>query len=609
MYKRTIWILVSLLMAVTLIIASCDTKTEEKSVEEDDEGKVVITETEVHLDGEKVEEEGVTVPTDEPQYGGTLTVPLTGDILYFTSLGYPMEGWTFHITNQMLLDGDWSRGPAGTGEFTWYKGSYGDWNSVTGRLAESWDIPEVGTIIFNIRHGVHFYMDPDNEASVFVGGREFTGEDVSVCLNLLKDVPGSAPFFSPFREAQITALDKWTVEVKLPPALFDEVRTTMMYCPLFAPELAESEYNMADWENNVGTGAFILKDYTPSSSAYLVKNPDYWETDPCGPGEGNQLPYIDAIRMMIISDQSTRTAGFRTGKIDIYHGMNREDIEIVWNSNPEVSYVSVENSAFNCIGMRQDKEELPYSDIRVRHAMMLATDFETIRDTLGHGEGQILTWPILYEPETAPAYMGFDDPEMPEAVKELYVYNPEKAKTLLADAGYPSGFPARMAISNIAADIDYASILVDQWSKVGIDVTLETMEGGAYTALRNNREYDELIYGAGMPQANMFIGSAFNGETRAGNLSHVDDPIVQQAILDWNPYTISEPLKAMEIWHDLMPYVLEQAWTIPGVVWPTYNCWWPWMGNFSGENTLGRTLRAYTKYIWIDESLKESMGY
>ena len=57
MNKRIIWTLVSLLMAVTLIIASCDTKTEEKTVEEDDEGKVVITETEVHLDEEKVEEE------------------------------------------------------------------------------------------------------------------------------------------------------------------------------------------------------------------------------------------------------------------------------------------------------------------------------------------------------------------------------------------------------------------------------------------------------------------------------------------------------------------------------------------------------------------------
>jgi peptide/nickel transport system substrate-binding protein len=608
MNKRIIWMLVSFLMVVTLIIASCGTETEEKTIEEDDEGKVVITESEVHLGEEKVEEE-VTVSSDEPQYGGTLTIPLPGDVLYFTSLGYPMEGWTFHLTNQMLLDGDWSRGPAGTGEFNWRKGSYGSWNSVTGRLATDWEIPEVGTIIFNIRHGVHFYLDPDNEASVFVGGREFTGEDVAVCLNLLKDVPGSAPFFSPFREAQIGALDKWTVEVKLPPELFDEVRTTMMYCPLFAPELADSKYNMADWENNVGTGAFILKDYTASSSAYLVKNTDYWETDPCGPGEGNQLPYIDAIRMMIISDLSTRLAGFRTGKIDAYHDMALEDAELTRNTIPEIEYVDVYNDAFNCIGMRQDKAELPFSDIRVRQAMMMATNFEEIRDSLGHGQGQILTWPICYAPETATAYLGFDDPDMPEAVKELYVYNPEKSIQLLDDAGYPDGFPTRMAIDNSSTAIDYASILVDQWSKIGIDVTLEPMESGAYTALRNHREYDELIYGAGLPMANMFIGSAFFGETRAGNLSHVDDPVVNAAIAEWNPYTIMDPLKAMEIFHDLMPYVLEQAWTIPGVITPHYNCWWPWIGNFHGENTLGRTLRAYTKYIWIDRNLKESMGY
>jgi hypothetical protein len=107
----------------------------------------------------------------------------------------------------------------------------------------------------------------------------------------------------------------------------------------------------------------------------------------------------------------------------------------------------------------------------------------------------------------------------------------------------------------------------------------------------------------------MLIGSAFRGETRAGNMSHVDDPVVNAAITEWNPYTIVDPVKAMTVHRDLMPYVLEQAWVIPGVNPPSYHFWWPWVKNFQGENTLGRCQRAYTKYIWIDENLMETMGY
>jgi peptide/nickel transport system substrate-binding protein len=366
---------------------------------------------------------------------------------------------------------------------------------------------------------------------------------------------------------------------------------------------------MADWRNSVGTGAFILKDFVSGSSATFVKNTNYWETDPCGPGEGNQLPYLDGVKMLVITDLSTRLAALRTGKIDMLHRVSWEDAERLMEMNPELLSGDVYNDATHAIGMRQDKEDLPFHDKRVRHALMMATDFETISDTWGGGKAQINTWPIHYTPEDAAAFMALDDPEMPEAVRELYVYNPDRAKELLADAGYPDGFQTTMVIQNVPERIDYASILIDQWSKVNIKVELETLEQGAFTSIRNNRDYEGMIHMASMLNANIFIGSAFNGETRAGNMSHVDDEVVKAAIAEWNPYTILDPAKAMEIHRNLMPYVLEQAWEIPGVNPPSYNFWCPWVKNFHGENTLGRTTRAYTKYVWIDQDLKESMGY
>jgi ABC-type transport system substrate-binding protein len=425
---------------------------------------------------------------------------------------------------------------------------------------------------------------------------------------MLKDTPGSAPFFSPFRAAVITA-EGDTVKVVLPPEIFDEIRTTAMYVHLFAPEVPEKGYNMADWRNNHGTGPFVLKEFVPASSATMARNDNYWQTDPCGPGEGNQLPYVDSLKMLVITDLSTRLAALRSGKIDVLHNVEWENLDSLISANPELSYVEMYSDAMHAIGMRTDKAELPFSKKEVRQAIMMATDFDTIRDTWGGGKAQINTWPVHYTPEDAPAYMDLEDPDCPEAVRELYVYSPDKARQMLSNAGYPDGFKTTMVVRNTPSWVDYVSILVDQWSKVGITVELETLEQGAFTSVRNNRDYKEMIHQASMINANLMIGSGFDGQTRAGNMSYVNDPVVKAAIAEWNPYTITDPLKAMEIHRNLMPYVLEQAWTIPGVNPPQYHLWWPWLKNFHGENAMGRTQRGYTKYVWLDQSMKESMGY
>jgi pyruvate/oxaloacetate carboxyltransferase len=59
------------------------------------------------------------------------------------------------------------------------------------------------------------------------------------------------------------------------------------------PEVVEKYGSGADWRNSVGTGPFMLTDLVASSSATLVRNPNYWDKDPVGPGKGNQLPYLD----------------------------------------------------------------------------------------------------------------------------------------------------------------------------------------------------------------------------------------------------------------------------------------------------------------------------
>ncbi len=549
-----------------------------------------------------------TSTIDKPKYGGTLTMALSRNIINFSSLGMPFESETFMLTNQPLISGDWSRGPAGTDEFEFAKAMYGSWDSCTGVLAENWDIPEPGTIIFHIRKGIHYALDPESTASRLVGGRELNSYDVATSLELLKSVFGSAPSFGGFRESKNTALDDWTVETVLPPDLFDEIRITAIYCPLFAPELYEQGYDMQDWHNTVGTGAFMLKDFVENSSATLVKNPTCWETNPVGNGKGNQLPYVDSVRFLIITDDSTRLAAFRTGKIDVLHSVPWED-ELTLKSNARLLEKKHFGDALHTLAMRTDKQDLPFKDIKVRQAMMLATDFNTIAETWGGGDAQILTWPIHYTPEDAPAYIGLDDPDLPDAIKELYVYNPDKAKTLLAEAGYPEGFKTSIITDSTPGSVDYLSIIKDQWSKVGIELTIEPKESGTLQSIKADRKHPEMIDQGGAPNANMFLASAFMGATRGGNMSYVDDPVVNEAYKEWNAYTISDPVKAMGMFREVMKYALGQVWAIPGVNPATYHMWWPWLKNYHGEFGLARTIRGFAKYVWIDQELKNSMGY
>src|ERR1035437_2732842 len=187
----------------------------------------------------------------------------------------------------------------------------------------------------------------------------------------------------------------------------------------------------------------MLTDYTKGSSLTYTKNPDYWETDPVGPGKGNKLPYVDVYKEVIITDVSARIAALRTGKIDIADGtaapaggaLNSVDAQPLIKANPQIQYTKSLSNTPWAITRRTDKQDQPFKDVKVRQALMLATDFNALKQVLFGDDAEIDVWPVnknvtaMYQPLS----------EMPQAVQDLYTYNPTKAKQLLSDAGYPSG--------------------------------------------------------------------------------------------------------------------------------------------------------------------------
>jgi len=333
--KKIVWILVSCLMVLSLVIASC---APEEEAEEKEVGKATVVTAKEEAVAEVVEEEGI-LPPEVPKYGGTL-VTLGGD---FTAID-PAKNQAIRCahmqwTSNELMQGNWSKGPQGTGETNWDWGFLGDVTLEAGELAESWELPDDQTIIYHLRHGIRY----QNRAPA--NGRELTADDVVWNIHMQFNYPGVWQTIAyppttpaavtdrmlpgdPRRPTSVKALDKYTVQVKVPAAsqaiMLLEIGDNLYTNP---PECWTTGKGWTDWRDVVGSGPFILTDYVPSSLIVYTKHPNYFENDPLHPE--NRLPYIDTLRLLIIPDASTQLAAFRTGRIDMMQGVTWENAKLL----------------------------------------------------------------------------------------------------------------------------------------------------------------------------------------------------------------------------------------------------------------------------------------
>lgn len=617
--KKIVWILISFVMVLSLVIMSCGTEDTGGTVTQEDEGQTITTGTEKENEEEEKEGDGIVTSSNEPQYGGTLNICVTsesprGDLM---GLGhYPYMNLAFN----RIWDGDWAKGPAGgygTNQVSWGDFSTNIMDLKVGHLAESWrfevdaEAQEVTTIV-QLRQGVHFQR-VDSEAGRLVNGRELTVDDVVWCENQFLKNPNSfgRQMFPYVEEFEAVKTGAWEFSITLP--FYDHIGGIMRLFDnmlIYAPELQQKygegtgDSGFSQWKVLVGTGPYIVKDMIPSSMSLVERNPDYWMTDPIGPGKGNQLPYIDKVKTFVIPDLSTRLAALRTANIDQMLALTLEEKDQMLKQCPDMKYNVAGWGGTGAIGFKDLAP--PFDNVKVRRAMQMSIDYETLNDDLYGGLADLVTWPYNYQQAYADLYLGLDDPDCPESVKELWSYNPEKSKQLLSEAGYPDGFKFTLSLQN--TEVDYFSIIKEYFANIGIEMEFHIIEPGTLWNYLGNKAYQAITLRVS-PPATYPEQFQFEGNNPI-NHSCINDPIANEAAVKSRELAITDFYGAMNVTREVTKHLLDKAYVIPAPYYPIYSAWWPWLRNYSGEQTVGYFSGPFwAQYIWIDQDMKKSMGH
>ena len=416
----------------------------------------------------------------------------------------------------------------------------------------------------------------------------------------------------PLRQAKVTKTGPSEVSVKVP---LDTLITAIFRlgdAVKIAPvELKDSA--LTDWKDvSFGTGPYMTVDFVAGSAVTQVRNPNYWRKNPVGTGKGDQLPYVDKVKHIVITDASTRQAAFRTGKIDTttYELEDANTLRKQIPGMPEATSGEPTKPAAAPESLDFPNDIDPFKDIRVRKALFMATDLQTINKTLYGGLAVLESWPWQGVRGYEALRVGINDPDCPASIKELYTYDPQKAKQLLKDAGFPNGFKTQALL--ITDYVDFWSIIKEQWSKVGVDLSLDVRERAVWMNVLNAGTYQ------GFTDSGVASDSAFHTTptltgtpSSAANTARIFDPKIDTALASIRMTILAKGMKAgITEARELAKYAVSQAYAIPVPYNYKYTFWWPWVKGYTGETSAGYyNVPNWVQYVWVDQELKRSMGY
>lgn len=342
------------------------------------------------------------------------------------------------------------------------------------RLAEAWRAVDDLNWEFRLREGLRFH-----------DGTPLTPEDIAFSfarLPLVLNSPGS--FASAVRTvASVTVVDPRTIQIttREPTPFLDAELTSVL---ILSRRLHEGA-TTADFNTGramIGTGAYRHVAYEQGNQLEVVRNPDFW----------GGRPAWDRVRMRFVTNPGSRTAALLAGDVDLIDGVATQDVARL-STDPRLAVFGVESNGTAYLFPDGARDRAPFITDRqgrpldrnplrnrnVRQALSLAINRQGIVERLLAGQG------TPAEQFAAPSAIG-RAPDMPPLPLDV-----ARARTLLAEAGYPNGF--RMTIHGpngwFPGDAEVLQAIAQGFTRIGVETTVETLPTATFFTRATNRDF------------------------------------------------------------------------------------------------------------------------
>jgi peptide/nickel transport system substrate-binding protein len=413
-------------------------------------------------------------------------------------------------------------------------------------LALSWEVSEDGLVwIFHLRPGVMVHPFPE-----MPGGYELTSEDVVFSFEKAADKNRSA-YAGEYVGMTFEAVDKYTVKVVLPQAI-----SSSLLLPKFAnysggfvvPKKAYEALGPKFATSPVGTGPFVFKEYVPTQKVVLVRNERYFRG----------APKLAGVEVWYMPDVTARLSALITGEVHVIEGVREQAWVEAVKRYPDLAVDVFGPGETEVLHINMAKP--PFTDLRVRQAVAYAIDRSELIAAIG---------PDIAEPLCAavPPYLagGMTCDEVAQKGL-LYEVDREKAKALLAEAGYPEGFEISAYITERASYRKPFENIQAQLAKVGIKLNITVVDHSSFHTLIRQDVNPLVHYEAWRPSADAFLTRFYHSASQVvvgtkpdTNFSHVTsiDDLIEAARYELDPE------RQIELWKEAQIKLLEEVASYP----------------------------------------------
>ena len=349
--------------------------------------------------------------------------------------------------------------------------------------------------MFKIRQGIKFH-----------DGSDLTAEDVKFSLDRARN-SAAVSYVLNFIE-DVTVDDDYTVTVKTTAPYAPTLHNLAIPFAAIVPKAVVEADENAFLQHPIGSGPYMFVEWKQGDHITLKAFDDYYAGKPA----------TENLVMKVIPETSQRSIALETGEIDLAYDLAVNDISKV-NENDKLTVYEVPSLSCWYISLNMNKK--PFDNPLVREALSMAIDRQTLIDTINAGSGQPADAII------APAVFGYYSTGVPE-------YNPEKAKQLLAEAGYPDGFSTTLWVNDNQSRIEICQAIQAMLLEIGVQCQVEVLEFGSYISKTTSGEHDMAYFGwttsSGDADYTYYSLEHSTQQGAAGNRSFIADPELDKMI-------------------------------------------------------------------------------